>query len=220
MAINTYAALLTAVSDYIGKRTDLGDVDDDFVILAEARLNYGDYGDAFATQPLRVRQMEARATASPTGEYIALPTDFLEIKALKDTAANRALQPVPSGMFDKTLSSASSGAPVYYDIVGGEIRLNPVSSSATLEILYYQSIPPLASNDPNWLLTANPAVYLYGCLLEAAIYIDENEDIAKYGNLYAGLLRGMQMSGSDSGRGQPMAMQSGVVLAQSSRVRI
>lgn len=219
MAINTLATLLTAVSDYIGKRTDLGNVDNDFVVLAEARMNYGDYGSAFPTPPLRVRQMEQRATATSTGEYIALPTDYLEIISLKETGNGRGLLAMPSGMFDRRLSSTGGGNPVYYNIVGEEIRLNP-PTAGDLEIIYYRTIPPLATTDPNWLLTANPAVYLQGCLLEAAIYIDEVQDISKYGNLYAGLLQGMQYSGADSSRGKPMQMQSSVSLPQSSTVRI
>ena len=217
MSISTHAELLTAVSDYIGKRTDLGDVDDDFVVLAEARMNYGNYG-AFSTPPLRVRQMELRADLSPTGEYVSLPSDFLEIKYLKDTASNPEclLTPVPSGMFDRVLSNSSAGKPKYYDIVGTQIRINPPPSSGTLEILYYQAIPPLASNDPNWLLTANPAVYLYGSLLEAAIYIDEIEDITKYGAIFSGLIQGLQVAGSDSGRGQPMVAVNPVGLVRGS----
>lgn len=209
MSIATHAELLTAVSDYIGKRSDLGAVDDDFVVLCEARLNFGNYG-SMPTPPLRVRQMELRADLSPTGEYVSLPSDFLDIKYLKVTSTSPecAMQPMPSGMFDRKLTNSSGGTPRWYDIVGTEIRLNPVPTSATLEILYYQQIPALATTDPNWLLTANPAIYLYGTLLEAAIYIDQDEDIVKYGSLFSGLIQGMQVAGSDSSRGQPMAMQN------------
>ena len=220
MAIATYSALLTAVSDYIGKRTDLGTVDDDFVVLAEARMNYGNYDPQFATPPLRVRQMETRATLSPTAEYVALPSDFLEIIALKSTSTSpeTSLLSMPSAMFDRKLSNSNSGDPRYYDIVGDNLRINPPQTTGSLEILYYAAIPALATNDPNWLLTANPAVYLYGTLLEAAIYIDEETDILKYGRLYGGLATAMGFAGKDSGMGHPLRMENPIV-AKSGFVR-
>lgn len=221
MALTTYAELLTAISDYIGARTDLGSVDDNFVTLAEARLNYGDYGTAFPTPPLRVRQMEQRSTATATGEYIALPDNFLETKYLKVTSENpdKPLMFLPPSMFDRKVGNSSTGTPAYYTVFGSEYRLNPVPGSVTLESGFYRTIPALSSA-VNWLYTASPAVYLYGSLLEAAIYIDENEDIAKYGNLYSGLLLGMNASGTDSGMGQPIQAATGVNLMASSVVRI
>ena len=214
MAITTYAQLLTAVSDYIGKRADLGTVDDDFVVLAEARMNYGNYDPQFPTPPLRVRQMETRSTLSPTAEYVALSSDFLEIIALKctSTTPERGLVSMPSAMFDRKLSNDNAGDPVYYDIVGDNLRINPPMTSGSLEILYYAAIPPLVTTDPNWLLTANPAVYLYGALLEAAIYVDEDNDIIKYGRMFSGLAQAMQFSGKDSGLGQPMQMQNPIIV--------
>ena len=220
MAITTHAQLLTAVSDYIGRRTDLGSVDDDFVVLAEARMNFGDYGGAFPTPPLRVRQMVSRDTLSPTSEYTTLPTTYLEAISAKLTSStpDKPLVALQMATFDRECPSSSAGEPSYYAIVGTEMRIGPVQS-CTIEFLNYRTIPPLASNDPNWLLTANPGVYLYGCLLEAAIYIDEVEDIAKYGNIYAGLMRGMQSSGSDSSIGKPIQAQSGIRLVQRGGIR-
>ena len=209
MPITTHAELLTAVSDYIGKRSDLGDVDDDFVVLAESRMNYGSYDPEFPSPPLRVRQMQTRGSLAVTTEYTSLPAGYLETIYVKNTTPTPdcTLQAMPQAMFDRKLSNAAAGDPVWYSIFGDEIRINPVKT-CTLEIGYYTAIPALATNDPNWLLTANPALYLYASLLEAAIYIDEPGDIIKYGRLYAGLQQAMQASGSDSGRAQPMTMQN------------
>jgi hypothetical protein len=211
MTIASHAQLLTAVSDYIGKRSDLGDVDDDFVVLAEARMNFGNYDVQFPSPPLRVRQMEERGVLSPTSEYTSLPSDYLEARYCKITSKSpdRALHAMPAAMFDRRLANNAAGTPLYYGIFGTELRINPVES-VTLELGYYRTIPPLATNDPNWLLTANPALYLYAALLEAAIYIDEVEDIAKYGRLYGGLQVAMQATGSDSGRAMPLTMENAI----------
>ena len=222
MAITTHAELLTAISDYIGKRSDLGSVDDDFIVLVEARLNYGSYDPQFSTPALRTRQMEARTDLSPTSEYVSLPTDFLAAKYAKVTSTNpeRLLKSKPAATFDRNLSNSSSGRASYYSIVGTELRVNPPMTSGTIELLYYQAIPALGVNSTNWLLTANPALYLYGGLMEAALYVDELEDILKYSRMFSGLVLAMNASGSDSSRGGPLEADSGVRLPQSSVVRI
>lgn len=211
MAITTHAQLLTAIADYT-TRNDLTSVDDDFVLMCESRLNYGSDDPVFPTPPLRVRQMEERATASITGEYLALPTDFLQVKSLRltSTAQPRMLRPLVTNNFDAQVDGSLGGTPFYYDIVGGELRFNPIATSGTVEMVYYEKLPPLVSNDPNWLLTASPNIYLNGCLLEAAIYIQEDRDIEKYGRIFSGLVHGMNTSGKQSSQPTPLVARSDV----------
>ena len=51
----------------------------------------------------------------------------------------------------------------------------------TIEMVYRQNIPPLASIGGNWLLTMAPDVYLYAALLESAPYIKEDARIQTWG---------------------------------------
>ncbi len=211
MSITTHAELLTALASYSG-RSGLTAVDDDFVLMVEARLNMGVDG-AFPTPPLRVRQMEERSTATITGEYLALPDDFLEIKSLRLTSVTppRILTPVSTGSFDQVVHGSETGAsPDRYEIVGGEIRMNPIATSGTLEMIYYEKIPPLVSNDPNWLLTLAPNIYLFGVLLEAAIFVKEPNDVALYGGLFSAQVQGLNDSGRDSSLESPLVARSDV----------
>ena len=76
----------------------------------------------------------------------------------------------------------TAGQPKYFTVFGTEIELLPTpDSSYTVEMIYRQSIPALATNDPNWLLTLAPDLYLYGALLEAAPYIKEDGRIQTWG---------------------------------------
>ena len=50
-----------------------------------------------------------------------------------------------------------------------EIAPKP-DSNYTLEMVYRQNIPALASNSSNWLLSLAPDAYLYGALLESQPY--------------------------------------------------
>ena len=67
-------------------------------------------------------------------------------------------------------------------VVSNEIELAPTPDAAyTIEMVYRQLIPPLATNATNWLLAAAPDLYLYGALLEAAPYIKEDARIQTWG---------------------------------------
>jgi hypothetical protein len=60
--------------------------------------------------------------------------------------------------------------------------LAPTPDAAyTIEMIYRQSIPPLAINSTNWLLALAPDLYLYGALLESAPYIKEDGRIQTWG---------------------------------------
>src|SRR6266567_707210 len=55
------------------------------------------------------------------------------------------------------------------DAEGATLKVRPLDQTA-LEINYFQKIPPLATTDPNWLLTAHPDLYLFGSLVEAEMF--------------------------------------------------
>ena len=75
-----------------------------------------------------------------------------------------------------------AGQPRYFTVFGDEIELAPTPDAAyTIEMVYRRTIPPLAANDPNWLLTLAPDLYLYGALLESAPYIKEDGRIQTWG---------------------------------------
>src|SRR3546814_19992643 len=58
-----------------------------------------------------------------------------------------------------------------YAINAGQLQLAPAPTDATvIAMTYWQSIPALtSSNTTNWLMTANPDVYLLGCLVAAEL---------------------------------------------------
>lgn len=222
MAITTFTELKAAILDY-STRSELTDVDDDFVLLTEARLNYGAEDSVFPTPRLRVRQMQQRATASlPSGqEFLALPTDHLETIDLQiNTSPVRDVRYITPGDFDIKFDNSVSGVPTHFTIIGEEFRFHPLPADTyTVEQIYYKKIPDLATNSTNWLLDAYPNVYLYGGLLELAIYINEDADIEKYGRLFSGSLRGLERSGKASQYAGPLRATTDVKPGSTSVVR-
>ena len=159
MSITTYAELKTAIEDWEHRTFDSGKVDT-FIDLFEARVN----------RTLRVPEMEKRATATPTSEYVALPTDFLELRNIQINGSTvQMLDYATPHKID--LAELSGSPPLYYSLVGNEFQISPSASGKVVEIDYYGKITALDStNTSNFLLAAHPDYYLMGCIHEALIY--------------------------------------------------
>jgi hypothetical protein len=178
-----YASLQSAVTEYLARDQDATLIAriPTFIQLAEAKFN----------RQLFVRQMEQRATAlvnlaSSEPEFISLPSDFQSMRRvrLSSVTGKPALEFKSGGQIDEYRFETSnvSGRPRYFTVFGDELEIAPTPDAAyTIEMVYRRNIPPLAENDPNWLLTLAPDLYLYGALLESAPYIKEDGRIQTWG---------------------------------------
>ena len=177
MAITTGAELATAVTNW-STRSELAARIPEFVALAEAKLN----------RTLRTPEMETKAaTFSITGEYVALPAGFLEVRSFH---LNNAAKDVLTYMDPDTQTQyydATAGAPKFFAIVGTDFRFAPVpNTTTTATLVYYTGLTTVSTGGAavNWLLTAHPDVYLYGSLLEMAGYIQDDPRIQLWMTAY------------------------------------
>lgn len=181
MAITTATELKTALGSWLN-RTDLAARLDDFIALAEARLN----------RQLRVRGMEASmaSTALVLGAT-ALPVSFLAFKELRaDVTPVYTLEPRPLEWIRS--KSAAASYPIYYAITNTQVICWPTAGSVMGT--YYQSLPSLVGNASNWLLTSHPDLYLMACLEEASIYT-RNEKLGMMAGARAqGIIDALQSS--------------------------
>ncbi len=178
-----YASLQTAVTEYLARDQDTTLIAriPTFIQLAEAKFN----------RQLFVRQMEQRSTAlvdttSSEPEFIALPQDFQSMRRvrLSSVTGKPCLEFRSGTQMDEYRFATSDIAaqPRYFTVFGDELELAPTPDAAyTIEMVYRQSITPLASNSTNWLLALAPDLYLYGALLESAPYIKEDDRIQTWG---------------------------------------
>ena len=196
MALTTYTELKTSIGDWLN-RADLTSVIPDFISLAEAQVE----------RTLRTRQMIVRANASFDAQYGAVPADFLETKSLKLTSTNpqTPLQFLSIDALDNEMTKyTASGKPKFFGIVGGQFRIVPTpDANYTTELTYYAKLAKLSnSNTTNWLLTSNPDIYLYGALLQAAPYLQDDARIQTWATLYERALNDSQTAddrGASSG---------------------
>lgn len=154
-----YTDLKTEIADWGHRALPAGKADT-FIDLFEARVN----------RNLRVPEMERRATSTPTGEYVALPPDFLELRNIQINSSPVTLLEYASPQKIDALR-LTSGTAKYYSLVGNELQISPSAAGKIVEIDYYGSITPLSdANLTNFLLASSPDYYLMGCIFEALVY--------------------------------------------------
>jgi hypothetical protein len=196
MALSTYTELKTSIGDWLN-RSDLTTAIPDFISLAEAQIE----------RTLRTRQMLTRTTLTVDSEFETIPADFLETRALKLTSTNPDT-PMSFMTMDaldqESTKFTGSGRPRFFGVVGTEFRFVPTpDASYTAEIVYFANINKLsASVATNFILTSSSDIYLYGALLQAAPYLQDDARIQVWATLYERALNDLQMAddrGSTSG---------------------
>jgi hypothetical protein len=199
VTIATYPELVTELEAYL-KRTDYTPRIPTFVALTEAKLN----------RLLDDPEMEVRATATGTGQYTSLPTDFKRMVGISVGGPYFDLEQV-SGADIIGMDQTITGSPRYYAIVDGSITFAPINSAANMTMLYIRRIPPLTAAAPtNWLLTLAPDLYLYGCLMQANIYGWQDERVPGFKALYEEAIEELKRDGDNRRWGSaPLAPRLG-----------
>ena len=173
MAINTYANLKTAIEAW-SHRTDISNVIDNFIELAENEID--------KRLMLRNNELRAVATMSTTERFLALPDRFLKMRRL--TLVNGTLNYEIAYRSPESMPvQDSAGRPKYFTVTS-QLEFDRTADSAyTLEMSYFSRIVPLtSSNTSNDTLTDYPDLYLWGCLVQLALW---EQDFDK-ANIYQG----------------------------------
>jgi hypothetical protein len=169
MAISNYTELQSAVADFLA-RSDLTAKIPDFIAIAEARLSHA----------LRAHEMQTTSEGSLTAGVIALPSDYIEWLSARWIGTRTAdLAYVEPDSPEWRFRYRPNGDPTMFTIMAGNVETRPVAAG-NLKLYYYQSIPDLASNSTNWLLTKCPDIYLYTSLGEANIYMKDEARAGEY----------------------------------------
>ena len=178
MAITTYSELKAAIADW-SHRDDLNALLDTFIDLVEAEF----------WNKLRIRDMEGRSTATTSGRYLALPTDFIELRRLRliSGANNYDLQARTPFALD---IDESSGIPGSFAITS-QIEFDKTPSSTfTVEMQYWKKLNALSSdNTSNSILTKYPQLYLYGSLYHMYTYTEQLEQAAIHKGLFETMMQ-------------------------------
>jgi hypothetical protein len=178
MSLSTYAELKAAAADWLN-RQDMASVIADSVTLFEGAAN----------SVLRSTRMIGDDAITASTRRVAVPADFIEpvyLQANGDTT--RPLEQVsPEQIVQIRRRLATTGTPRSFSVIGRYIELAPAPAVSTLyDLVYYQTIPALSDdNTSNWLLANHPDIYLYGTLLQAAVWMKDQDRIKLYADMMA-----------------------------------
>jgi hypothetical protein len=140
-----------------------------------------------------VRRMMTKTAVTYSTEFSALPTDFMGVRSLYLTGTQtlQIQKADPEQItYRKSITTDLTGDPDCFAIVGSQIQLFPSPSSAlTGELVYWQAIPALSgSNASNWVLTYHPDAYLFGSLLQAAPYLQDDSRVPVWESAFGTIL--------------------------------
>ena len=190
--IGTYAQLQTEIANWLD-RTDLTSQIPTFIELAEASFN----------RTIRAPDMITKNDSySISGQYNTLPSDTLEIiRIVVDVQPVIVLEYLtPQDLSELRGELTGTGKPYYFTVVGGSSQqlevLRAPDQTYTSSIIYYTRIPALTdSATTNWLLTANPDIYLFGALVEAEPYLKNDERMPLWTNRLDKALTTLRLQG-------------------------
>lgn len=185
MALTNYGELKTAVADWLN-RADLTSQIPDFITMAEVHFN----------REVRHWRMVKRATASLDSQFLSLPTDWLEGKNIQ--LSTDPLTPLRFASIQQLdefrAQNSSAGKPCWFGIHGSTLEFVPIPDSTyTVEISYYARLTAMSDDtDTNWLLTWFPDAYVYGALMAAAPYLQDDDRLPVWAQLLERTLASIQ----------------------------
>ena len=178
MALTTYSELKTAIANWLD-RSDLDDRIPEFIQLAEARHR----------RDFKIRRMETRVTANTIAdtEYYSLTDNFVAMRNIQlNTDPKTSLEYLTPEQMDRVRAGSNTGKPKAYSIIGNNFQLRPIPDAVyEIEMLYYKYFTALSdSNTTNDMLTYHPDLYLYGALVEAEPYLQNDKRIQTWAGFY------------------------------------
>lgn len=168
MGLSTRDDLKNAIAAWLN-RDDLTERLDDFIRLAES------------TMVRRLRRKTVRAAITLTGAEVPLPAGCAELRSIRLNAGPRLGAPLRIGTYEMVAERANSGpatgTPRLACVVNATLLLAPAPDQPyAAEIVYFETLTPLsAANAANSTLLEAPDAYLYGALMEAEPYLENDE---------------------------------------------
>ncbi len=197
-SIVNYSTLQTALANWM-HRSDLTTIVPDLIALAEMQLS--------VDLDTQWQWAQTALTTTASSQILTLPSDILAIKRLTALGnVNSVLVYMPPEAFDATYNGNDTGMPEAFTMLGMTASLGPIPDAVySVNCLYKQKIPALSITSPtNWLITAFPNLYLWGSILAAQIYLQNDERMPLIVDLYSKAVA--QMNDIEWNRGGSLTM--------------
>ncbi len=154
---------------------------------------------------------------------VPLPSRYLGMRRvyIHDTP-NRALEFMTPPNFWARYLSAETGKPETSTIEGDYLVLGPDTDSAySVRMLYWRKFASLSGDsDTNWILSNARGLHLYGALLEAEVFLENDEGALKYAKLWDQALEDvLDADKEDRFSGAPLQSRTEVYVDTNVRVK-
>lgn len=197
MTISTYSELTSAVATW-SSRNDLTSQIDEFVLLCEADMQ----------TRLKLLEFETTATVTITAGTGSLPAGFLAARSVYwDGDPDRPIQYVTPEKYDD-MRVNDSGDGYFYTIVGGSIMTTPMGDGSIVMTHSARFVPLSDANTTNAILTDFPNAYLFGSLLQLALFIEDDAAAQKWGTLYNSVVDRMNRNNEDRKYAGPLVVRA------------
>lgn len=173
MALSTYVELKAAVADWLNRSDLTSAIDYDFLPLCEAELKR------------RVRRTTKTGTIYVATAEVSPPSDMAEPISLRinsgTTYNDVPLKLCTPEMLGEVLAgwNGVESRPTHVAYFNGKFQFAPEpDQSYDCTVVYVMQFTALSGvNTSNAILAEAPDAYLYGCLLQAAPYLEHDERI-------------------------------------------
>lgn len=179
LLLDNYTNLQVSIAAWLD-RTDLTDSIPAFIDLAESEID-------------RVlRRTVSRQTITINSEATTLPSTIAELRSIRLVTASAyrdlAMDVVTPEMLSDVRArfGGIAGRPVAAAVIGGKIVVAPQpDTSYSAEIVAYLGLVPLSSSNlTNVILTEAPDLYLYGALSHSAPFLQHDERLSMWKQLF------------------------------------
>jgi hypothetical protein len=199
--ITSYSELQTAVANWVHDDA-LATIIPDFITLGEKRIE----------REYRARENEETLSVTISSGVAAIPADYVELKyayidlnpihVLTRTTARKIYEQYPN--------RSESGIPKLIASDNGNFIFGKYPAGGyTIQGTYYKR---LESVETLWnaIATASPDLYLFAALAEAADYVGDDAQLAKWNAKYQKILDGINMQEqAEKGSGSPLRVMQG-----------
>lgn len=190
MAYDTYNELVSSIADYL-KEDSLTSQIGDFIILFES------IEGAKLVHPYAQKLVTVNIAASP----YELPADTANVR----TFSVPGKLPVDQVSYERLYARDRKDCYAVTGVDGVQNLFLPTQPDVATdyEILYRKKLPALADN-MNWLYSNFPMLYLYGSLIQAEPYLEQDQRIQTWNAMYQGSLRALEVSANLIEQGAPI----------------
>lgn len=175
--ITDYSTLVTAVGNWLA-RDDLAAYIPDFIAFGENRI----YGK------LRIRAMETALNGTVSSGVVSVPSDYIELKHayINQDPSVILSRTKPESIYTHYPTRSASGLPTLISREGDSFIFGPYpDSNYNVRGIYYARLTALSeSNTTNWFTGNASDLLLYAALVEAANFMEDDENFIKYENLF------------------------------------